>query len=265
MTTKQWATLFSLFALLTMFAAGLAEAAGTGTVRYAFKYKDTATGVEKKLLNGHMYLHDASKPPPMEKFYSRADFIGRNSPYADGNYFNEVPAGTYYIRITERKVVGNTTAFNRQGPPQYGDYTWFQTTPITVIAGQTLDLGTKYAYPYSSSPITISGTVKTQKGIPLTGRFVRAQTEPCYDDGYNNNINQCGPNKFIALQPTDAAGKYTLELREPGTYYLYTSACLTPDHFEYSGNRCAYTQAAAPLTVQVGDKKTTDFVVPTYP
>ena len=36
MTTKQWATLFSLFALLTMFAAGLAEAAGTGTVRYAF-------------------------------------------------------------------------------------------------------------------------------------------------------------------------------------------------------------------------------------
>ena len=264
MTTKQGTALISLCVLLMMFTVGLAEGAD-GTLKVAFKYKDPTTGVEQKLLSGFIYLHDAKNPPPMEKFYSKADYIDGVSNYADGVYTKKFPAGTYYIRITQRKNVGGTTIFNRQGPPQVGDYTWFQTSPITITAGQTLDLGTKYANIYSSSPVTITGTVRTQKGVPLAGQFVRAQTEPCYADGYNYNINSCGPNKFIALEPTDANGQYTLFLREPGTYYLYTSPCLTPAHFEYSGNRCGYTAAPAPITVRLGDKKSTDFVVFRYP
>lgn len=263
MTTKRWAALFSLCALLMMFTAGLAEAAGTGTLKYAFKYKDPATGVETGLPYGFVYLHDATKPPPMEKFYSKADFIDCKS-YGNGTYVNpDIPAGTYYIRITQRNPLKGYT--EPKGPPRVGDYTWFQTTPITITAGQTLDLGTKYAYFYSSSPITITGSVKTQNGVPLAGRYVRAQSQPCYSDGYNYNINQCGPDKHIALTPTDANGKYTLELRDPGTYYLYTSPCLTDQHFQYTGNRCGYTAAPAPITVQVGDSTTTDFVVYQYP
>lgn len=263
MMTKQLVVLVSLCLLLLMNMVGLAEAAGTGTLKYGFKFKDPATGVETALPYGFVYLHNATKPPPMEKFYSKADFIDCKS-YGNGTYVNpNIPAGTYYIRITQRNpLLGHTEP---QGPPRVGDYTWMQTTPITITAGQTLDIGTKYAYFYSSSPITVTGTVKTQKGVPLAGRYVRAQSEPCYKDGYNYNVNQCGPDKYIALMPTDADGKYTLELRDPGTYYLYTSPCLTDQYFEYTGNRCSETAAAAPITVKVGDSVNTDFVVWQYP
>ena len=241
-----------------MFSVGLADAA-PGTLKYTFKYRDPATGIETNLPYGFVYLHDASKPPPMEKFFSRADYINIAS-FGNGTYSDtNVPAGTWYIRITQRKVIGSTTRPN--GPPEEGDYTWMQTAPITIIAGQTLNLGTLYAYPFGSSPITISGTVKNQNGAPLAGRYVRAQTVPCYDDGYNNNINQCGPVKNLALQPTDASGKYTLQLKEPGTYYIYTSPCITADHDDYSGNRCRYTAAPAPVTVKIRDTRTVDMVV----
>lgn len=262
---KRWATFMAFCALLMMFTVGLAEGAD-GTLKVAFKYKDPATGVEQKLISGFIYLRDAKNPPPMEKFYSKADYIDGVSNYTDGVYTKNFPAGTYYIRITQRKNVGGTTSFNRLGPPQVGDYTWFQTTPITITAGQTLDLGTKYANIYSASPVTITGTVRSQKGLPVAGHFVRAQTEPCYEDGWSGNINSCGPKKFLALQPTDANGQFTLYLRDPGTYYLYTSPCLTTEYFEFSGNRCQYTPAlAGPMTVRSGDKKTTDFVVYVYP
>lgn len=246
-----------------MFSVGLAQGAGTGTLKVAFKYKDPSTGVEQNLNYGFIYLRDAKNPPPMEKFFSKADIITGPSNYANGVITRDVPAGTYYIRITQRNPLKGYT--EPQGPPRAGDYTWMQTTPITITAGQTLDLGTKYAYPFSSSPITITGTVQTQKGVPLAGRYVRAQSQPCYSDGYNYNINQCGPDKHVALQTTDANGKYRLELRDPGTYYLYTSPCLTDDYFQYTGNRCQYTAAPAPITVQTGDNKTTDFVVYMYP
>jgi hypothetical protein len=255
MKMKLWAVLISLFAIMSMLLPTPADAA-TGTLKYTFKYRNPDTGVETNLPYGYVYLHNASKPPPMEKFFSRADYINIAS-FGNGNYSDAyVPEGTWYIRITQRKGANRPN-----GPPEEGDYTWMQTAPITIVAGQTLNLGTLYAYPFGSSPITISGTVKNQNGSPLAGRYVRAQTEPCYDDGYNNNINQCGPAKYLALQPTDAGGKYTLQLKDPGTYYIYTSPCITADHDDYSGNRCRYTAAPGPVMVKIRDAKTVDMVV----
>ncbi len=242
-----------------MFSVCPAEA-GTGTLKANFKYKDPATGIIQNLTYGYIYLHDATKPPPMEKFFSKADYILGPSG-SDGSFTVSVPEGTYYIRITRRKV---TAPVRPYGPPEEGDYTWMQTIPITITANTTVDLGTKYAYPFSNTPITVTGTVMSQNGTPLAGRYVRAQTEPCYDDGYNYNINQCGPVKFLALQPTDANGKFTLQLRDPGTYYIYTSPCITADHDQYTGNRCTYTAAPGPVTVVRGDNKTVNMVVYVY-
>lgn len=258
MIKKYWTLFISLFAMLTMFSVGLAEAAN-GTLKYNFKSKDPVTGVVTNLPYGFLYLRDASKPPPMEKFFSKADYIKlsyiSNGTYSDPN----VPAGTWYIRITQRKVGGGV--LRPFGPPEEGDYTWSQTAPITITSGQVLDLGTLYAIPFGLSPITITGTVKNTSGVPVAGRYVRAQTVPCIEDGYNYNINQCGPVKDLALQPTDANGKYTLVLKDPGTYYIYTSPCLTTDFDEYIGNRCGYTAASAnPVTVKIRDAKTVDMV-----
>jgi hypothetical protein len=255
MKMKLWAVLISLFAITSMLLPGPADAA-TGTLKYTFKYRNPDTGVEANLPWGYVYLHDASKPPPMEKFFSRADYINIAS-FGNGTYSDtNVPAGTWYIRITQRKGANRPN-----GPPEGGDYTWMQTSPITIVAGQTLNLGTLYAYPFGTSPITITGTVRNSAGAPLAGRYVRAQTVPCYDDGANNNINQCGPVKNLALQPTDASGKYTLQLKDPGTYYIYTSPCVSADYQEISGNVCHYTPAPSnPVVVKIRDTKTVDLV-----
>lgn len=261
MKINRLALILVMFTLMSMFYVCLAEA-GTGTLKVALKYKDPSTGVIQSLNYGFIYLHDATKPPPMEKFFSKADYIlGPSS--SDGSFAVSVPEGTYYIRITRRKVVAGTT--RPYGPPEEGDYTWMQTTPITITASTTVDLGTKYAYPFTIAPITITGTVKTQNGAPLAGRYVRAQTEPCYDQGGPGGyINQCGPVKFLALQPTDLNGNYTLQLRDPGTYYIYTSPCITADSDPYTGNRCSYTAAPGPVTVTRGDTKTVNMVVYVY-
>ncbi|RII26827.1 MAG: hypothetical protein CXR31_10510 [Geobacter sp.] len=260
MKTKQWATLVSSCVMVLMLTVGLAEAAN-GTLKYTLKYKDPTTGVETNLTRGYVYLHDATKPPPMEKYFTKADYVNMAS-FGNGTYSDpNVPAGTWYIRITQRK--GAVKAY---GPPEAGDYTWMQTAPITITAGSTLDLGTLYAYPFAAAPITITGTVKSQTGAPVAGRYVRAQTEPCRDDGYNYDINQCGPVKLLALQPTDANGTYTLQIKDPGTYYLYTSPCITADYLPYTGNRCEYTAAPAnPVTVKIRDVKTVDMVVSVHP
>jgi hypothetical protein len=256
MKTIRWAVLVLICAILSMFSISLAEAA-TGTLKYAFKYKDPTTGVVTNLSYGFVYLHDASKPPPMEKYFSKADYINLST-YGNGIYsWNAAPAGTWYIRITQRKVVSSPT--RPYGPPEQGDYTWMQTAPITIPAGGTLDLGTLYAQPFGSAPITITGTIKNASGAPLAGRYVRAQTEPCRDDGYNNDINQCGPVKDLALQPTDAAGKYTILLKDPGTYYIYTSPCITNLNDPYTGNRCHYSGSPA-VMVKIRDIKTVDII-----
>lgn len=255
MKTIRWAVLVLIGANLGIFSVGPTEAAA-GTLKYTFKYKDPTTGVVTNLTNGFVYLHDASKPPPMEKYFSKADYINLSS-FGNGIYsWATAPAGTWYVRVTQRK--GGVT--RPYGPPENGDYTWIQTFPVTIPASGTLDLGTLWAVPFGPAPITITGTVKNAGGAPLAGRYVRAQTEPCREDGYNYDINQCGPVKDLALQPTDAAGKYTIVLRDPGTYYIYTSPCLTDTYDAYTGNRCPYSAAPNPVTVKIRDTKTVDII-----
>jgi hypothetical protein len=258
MKMKRWAMLTLICAVTIFYSAGLVEAAD-GTLKVRFKYKDPTTGVEQFLSYGYVYLHSATKPPPMEKYFSKADYLGTTmTNYPAGQPISQfIPEGTYYIRVTQRA----TAPYTQLGPPKAGDYTWSQTAPITIVAGQTLDLGTVYALPFGPSPITITGTVKNQNGVPVAGQYVRAQTEPCFTDGSNNNINQCGPAKFLALKPTDVNGKYTLQIKDPGAYYVYASPCLTADHDDYTGNRCTYTAAPGPVIVKIRDTKTLDMVV----
>jgi hypothetical protein len=264
MKTRQMAALVLCLVVTTLFSAAPALAAD-GTLKVSFKDKDLVTGVERGLNSGFIYLRNAASPAPMEKFFSKADYILGPSNYLDGRYAVSVPAGTYYIRILQRKVISG--ALRPYGPPEAGDLTWFQTTPITITADAVLDLGTKYALPFSSAPITVTGTVRSSAGTPLEGRYVRAQTEPCVvplnctDTGCEQYGNQCGPNKFLAQRATDSEGRYTLYLAEPGTYYLYTSPCLVAGHNQNDDSRCRYTAAPAPVTVTTGGSITVDFAV----
>jgi hypothetical protein len=187
----------------------------------------------------------------MEKFFSKADYIFGPSAYSNGQIIASVPAGTYYIRVLQRKVITGVT--KPYGPPETGDLT----------SGTTLDLGMKFALPFASAPITITGTVKNHSGTPLAGRYVRATTEPCYEGGYDWGPNYCGPVKFLALRPTDANGAYTLELRDPGTYYLsiFSSWDTSPGCSGYCAAQIIGTGInPQPVTVQTGEHKTVDIV-----
>lgn len=243
---KQWFTGISLLVFIGLFSTGIAEA--NGTLKFKFHHKD-ANGVETILPYGMVYLQDGTKDPPMEKFFTKPLYMLWGSYGASDLYLVSVPAGTYYIRITQRN---NPIPTQYLGPPRLGDYTWRQVVPITITDNTVIDLGT--IYPSMFGQITVSGTVQTPSGTPLAGKFIRAQSVPCYTDGYNGNINRCGSDKYLALQETDAAGNYTLVLRTPGTYYLYITPCLGDKHQEYTGNPCVGTLGGT-ITVQAGESK----------
>ncbi len=229
--------------------------AGMGTLTVTFKYKDN-NGVEQPLSGAYVYLQDASRNAPMETFFVNARYILGPS-FSSGVITGSVPEGSYYIRITKRNPQSGNT--NKLGPPETMDYTWNQTIPITINANATTDLGTKYAGFFSSS-ITITGTVTNySSGAPVAGRYVRAQTEPCYTDGYHGNVNRCGPFKFPAQQRTDENGRFTIKLRDPGTYYIYQSSCLSDTGNEYTGNPCM-GWAGGTVTVNSGETQTLNIV-----
>ncbi len=256
---KQWMAFVFFFAVLTVFSIGLAEAQGTLTV--TFIYQD-ASGVAQPLSSAYVYLHDGSKSPPLEKYFTPADYILGPSDNS-GRITASVPEGTYYVRITRRN-----SGIGPLGPPEAGDYTWMQANyTVTINTNTTTDLGTKYAYFFGSAPVNISGTVKTIEGASLAGRFVRVQTEPCIL-AYGGPVDQhpsnfCGPVKFLALQRTDANGQYTVRLRDAGTYYIYESQCLGDHHQDYIGNLQCVGTGTGPVTVQPGNT-TVNIIVP-YP
>jgi hypothetical protein len=250
---NKWIAFCSFIMVMTISSNGLA---GSGTLTATFKYKDSS-GFEQPLAGAYVYFQDASKKPPLEKYFVNALYIlGRSS--TDGVISVSVPEGSYYIRITKRDPLSGNT--NKLGPPEPTDYTWSQTTPVTISANATTNLGIIYA---GSLPITVTGAITNSSGAPVAGRYVRAQTEPCYTDGYNSNVNNCGPVKFIALQRTGSDGRFTIKLRDPGTYYIYQTDCLlghtTVYQYPYSGNPCMGSYSGT-VTVNSGETKTLDIV-----
>ncbi len=254
MKMKSWIILISIVMLSTMFSLGRAEANGTLTMKFQYV---GSSGVAVPLSYAYVYLHSASASPPMEKYFSQADYIFGPSD-ATGTITASVPAGSYYVRITRR----NTSAMppNPLGPPLSGDYTWMQTNPITISDNVTTNLGTKNST-FFGQTITISGTItNAATGSPLPGRYVRAQSQPCIVGSYSTYPNYCGPDKFAALTPTDANGKYTIQLRTPGTYYLYESSCIGDTYQDYTGNPCMGTGSSLnPVTIQAGASVTVNF------
>ncbi len=257
---KKWSVLISLLFLAAVLSAGLAEGAGTLTV--TFKYRNSS-GVEQPLAYAFVYLRNAAAEPPLEKYFSPADYIIGPTD-SSGRITASVPEGDYYVRITRRYTLeGRTRPY---GPPEPGDYTWNQAKPITISANTATSLGTIYAVLFGTSPITISGTVTTYGGVPLANRYVRFQKVQCITADYSSqdpsqwrDSNRCGPDKHLGLQRTDANGSYSLVLRDPGTYYVYETACLGDQHQQYSGNPCLGAYGGT-VTVNVGDKKTVNLV-----
>ncbi len=253
MKRMRWIILISLVALSTILPLGRAEANGTLTLH--FQYMNSSE-VAVPLAYAYVYLHVSSESPPMEKYFSAADYIFGPSD-ATGLITASVPAGSYYVRVTRR----NTSVMppNPLGPPLSGDYTWMQATPITISNNATTNLGTLTSN-YFGSTITITGTITNgATGAPLPGRYVRAQTEPCITgDDNGGNPNYCGPDKFAAVTPTSANGSYTIQLRTPGTYYVYESTCIGDTYQDYTGNPCMGT-GSNPVTVQAGASATVNF------
>jgi len=203
----------------------------------------------------------------MEKFYKSADYIFGPS-NSQGQFNASVPAGTYYVRLTQRSVPGGLNRY--LGPPETGDYTWTDYQTITVTDNTVTDLGTKYAFLYGDT-ITVTGVItNANTGEPWAGRYVRAQPVPCIEADYSSeneaewvDSNGCGPVKYLAQHKTDEQGRYTLMLKEPGSYYIITSRNLGDLHAQYSGNyRSTGWSTSGPVTINTGDNIVLNMAVP---
>jgi hypothetical protein len=247
---RQWLIGICFCLLAAFFISDISE--GAGTLKVTFKSK-AANGTEQPLSYAYAYLRSAAVEPPMEKHFSPPDYIIGPSD-SIGRISGSVPEGTYYVRITRR----NPVEIRPLGPPEAGDFTWYQVATVTISNNSVTDLGTKYAWAFGSAPIVISGSVRnTYTGAPLAGRYVKATIVPCIQGEYaydGTPSNECGPEKHLALQRTDANGNYKLYLREPGTFYFYQSPCLGDQHQEFSGNPCIGTYTG-PVTVNMGEEK----------
>jgi hypothetical protein len=255
MDLRRLLTVMSVSFAVALLFSGSSEAAN-GTVRVTFKYKD-GSGIEQSLPYAYLYLRFAAEKPPLQKYFKSADYIFGPS-NSSGLINASVPEGTYYIRLTRREPLGG--AARPLGPPEKGDYTWTDYKQITVVANTVINLGTKFAVPFTEA-ITISGAIKDKAtGTPLAGRFVRAQSEPCIEADYSSwdpaewiDSNRCGPEVYLAQQKTDAQGKYTLLLRDPGSYYIVIAKTLGDHHQQYSGNRSTTGWTMGPISVKPGD------------
>ncbi len=223
------------------------SAQGTGIVTVTAKYIDN--GIEKPLENAYLYLHDSTrKPHPQQSVFNKPHYVLGPSD-SSGKISQRVAAGTYVVRITKRN---DTSTATDVGAPQSRDYTWKPSTTITITANATTDLGTAYASLYSPSTV-ITGTVTLQTGELQAGRYIRAVDTPCLTvDGYIYDLQQCGSNKPAAVKRTDANGQFTLELKDPGTFYIYTSTCR-------GGEGCT-GEFAGSVTAQSGETKTLNIV-----
>jgi hypothetical protein len=246
-----------VFSLLLV--AQTAEA-NNGTLTLTFKYKDSS-GSEVPLVNAYVYLRDAGVVPPMEDFFSPPAFIFGPTD-STGFISVEVAAGKYFIRATRRnQMVGKGRPL---GPPEPNDYTWTPLVPITINADAVTNLGTRFAGLFKQD-IVVSGVITNASGQPLAGRYVRAQITPCTGDEFTVP-NYCGPVKLQAFQRTDANGRYTLRIREGGTYYIVTSRTLGTNGRIYGGgwygNPDTTGWSTGPINIGAGDKITRNIAVP---
>jgi hypothetical protein len=244
---RQYLSLLTAFMLITAFAVGTAEA--NGTLNVTFKYKNT-DGTEQGLAGSYVYLRNTAVPPPLERFFSKADYIFGPSNSA-GQISVSVPEGQYFIRVTRRAPM--ESAARPLGPPEPGDYSWTPILPISITTNAATDLGTQYAESFGTSSIIISGYVRDRYGKPSPGRYVRAQTEPCILGDQVTEPNYCGPVQLAAQQRTDANGRYSIIIKNPGQYYIVVS-----QNLGYIGpyNTSTTGVATGPITVSAGDNIT---------
>ena len=136
-----------------------------------------------------------------------------------GEFKAVLPEGRYYFSATLKKT-GDLI-----GPPAEGDYLYpgylempKGVTVFTVSAGETKDLGTITAFPFTKGAITmdkdltaIGGTVRDANGRPMAGAMVFAYRA----------ADLVGKPLFVS-ERTGENGQYLLGVGEGGTYYLKT-------------------------------------------
>lgn len=209
MRRSAWA-LPVLLVALCFAAPALGAPAGRGIVSGQILRSDGSP-----LSEGLVFFYDsATGPVPRYQSYWRIpDFYA----YLDeiGQFFRDVPAGSYYLGAIQRRSGGT-----RIGPPEEGDLVLVSADPggaktYRIEAGARVNLGQlRGAEPFQSGPprpgeTAIEGTVTEESGKPVPGALVYAFTTP----------RVTGKPQFVSKR-SDAAGHFRLPVAQGGVYYL---------------------------------------------
>ncbi|MDD2366600.1 MAG: carboxypeptidase-like regulatory domain-containing protein [Desulfuromonadaceae bacterium] len=206
---------------------------------------------KKPMSNGVVLLFnkDMGPPPHPYNYWRIPDMISGTD--TKGNFIIDVPEGTYYLMIAQKKPNGEI------GPPNEKEYLYFhgdnmlKAKPVTVDAGSEINLGTllksnvwspkKVAH--SKGITAIEGTVTNMEDKAIERAVVFAYLNP----------NAFGRPSYVSDR-TDKKGRFQLRLYEGGTYYLKVRGVIgggTPDVGEYQNA----TKEYPPVEVTVQQKK----------
>lgn len=168
----------------------------------------------KPLQGGKVSFFNAKKgiPPIIVRVHRIPDKVGRMAP--DGTFSVKLLPGTYYMGAL---VI--TDPGRGPGPPREGEDFYFikdtkgNLREFTLGNKETQDVGKVVAalpdsFPKAKNLVTIQGRLLKENGTPFAGGVVLVKTD----------LNKARPD-FISA-PTDAEGKYSLNLPADTEYYI---------------------------------------------
>ncbi len=167
-----------------------------------------------------LFAHTNGPPPHPHKYWRIPDAITNIG--SDGKFTLQLPNGTFYLMIAQKNPEADI------GPPTGSEYLYVHNAadgklrPLTVKAGDTIDLGSLYAKLWAadlsqrtSGLTAVEGVIRDLDGQPVEKAVVFAY-----------QAKRASGRPLYVSDRTGKDGVYQMRVYEGGTYYLRVRSIL---------------------------------------